>query len=98
VRRLDSIDPATELAWLKVVVRHEALAIRRARTEAAPLEGNDLSERLAAPGAGVDERAERDERPARSLEALARLKHDERTALLLKAQGFSYQEIGERLG
>ena len=28
VRRLDSLDPATGLAWLKVVVRNEALAIR----------------------------------------------------------------------
>ena len=93
VRRLDSLDPATELAWLKVVVRNEALAIRRGRSE-----GDELTERLPSPGAGVDERAERDERLARSLEALARLKPDERTALLLKAEGFSYREIGERLG
>ncbi len=35
---------------------------------------------------------------ARSLEALARLKPDERTAVLLKAEGFSYREIGERNG
>src|SRR3954447_24542198 len=27
VRRLALVDPATELAWLKVVVRHEALAV-----------------------------------------------------------------------
>ena len=27
VRRLGRVDPATELAWLKVVVRHEALAV-----------------------------------------------------------------------
>ena len=31
VRRVDTVDPATEVAWLKVVVRHEAMAIRRAR-------------------------------------------------------------------
>jgi RNA polymerase sigma factor (sigma-70 family) len=98
VRRLDSLDPATEFAWLKVVVRHEAMAIRRSRVEGSPLEAEDLSERLPAPGAAVDERAERDERLAQSLEALTRLKPDERMALLLKAQGFSYREIGERLG
>ena len=98
VRRLDSLDPATELAWLKVVVRHEAIAIRRARSESAAVDGDDVTERLPAPGAGVDERAERDERLAHSLEALARLKPDERTALLLKAEGYSYREIGERLG
>src|SRR3954447_19839760 len=33
VRRLARVDPATELAWLKVVVRHEALAVGRARGE-----------------------------------------------------------------
>lgn len=93
VRRLDSLDPATELAWLKVVVRNEALAIRRARSQV-----DELTEHVPAAGAAVDERAERDERLARSLEALARLKPDERTALLLKAEGFSYREIGERLG
>jgi RNA polymerase sigma factor (sigma-70 family) len=98
VRRLDSLDPATELAWLKVVVRNEAIAIRRGRSDGAPLDGDELTERLPSPGAAVDERAERDERLARSLEALARLKPDERTALLLKAEGFSYREIGERLG
>jgi hypothetical protein len=69
-----------------LVVRHEAMAIRRSRVEGSPLEAEDLSERLPAPGAPVDERAERDERLARSLEALARLKPDERMALLLKAR------------
>ena len=31
VRRVETVDPATEVAWLKVVIRHEAMAIRRAR-------------------------------------------------------------------
>src|SRR5829696_2861948 len=30
LRRVESLDPATELAWMKVVVKHEALAVRRA--------------------------------------------------------------------
>ena len=34
VRRVETVDPATEVAWLKVVVRHEAMAIRRARSDA----------------------------------------------------------------
>jgi hypothetical protein len=46
----------------------------------------------------VQERIEREERNARSLEALAQLKPDERTALLLKAEGYSYREIGQRQG
>src|ERR687885_2003937 len=33
LRRLDTVDPATEGAWLRVVVKHEAMAIRRARQE-----------------------------------------------------------------
>src|SRR3989337_874665 len=42
VRRVETVDPATEVAWLKVVVRHEAMAIRRARTESVTGEELDL--------------------------------------------------------
>ncbi len=98
LRRLDHVNRATEFAWLKVVVRNEALAVRRARAEAIPMDGDDLAARLPSDGIGVDERIERGERSARSLEALARLKADERTALLMCAEGFSYREIGERHG
>src|SRR5688500_4859180 len=35
IRRVESLDPATELAWLKVVVKHEALAVRRGRAGVA---------------------------------------------------------------
>jgi DNA-directed RNA polymerase specialized sigma24 family protein len=38
------------------------------------------------------------ERSARSAEVLRRLKPDEASALLLKAEGHSYGEIGERYG
>ena len=100
VRRLSTLDPATELGWMKVVVRHEAMALGRARsaTAGASLDENELADRLPASDLGVHERIERDFRVARSLEALAQLKPDERTALLLKAEGFSYREIGERQG
>jgi RNA polymerase sigma factor (sigma-70 family) len=98
VRRLDTIDPASELGWLKVVVRHEAMALRRARLRGTPLEADDLAERIPAPDLAVQERIEREERNARSREAMARLKPDERTALLLKAEGYSYKEIGQRQG
>jgi RNA polymerase sigma factor (sigma-70 family) len=98
VRRLATVDPATELAWLKVVVRHEALAVRRARADGAPLDPLDVAERVPSPDVAVQERIEREERLDHSREALARLKPDERTALLLKAEGFSYREIAQRLG
>src|SRR5690349_8877013 len=98
VRRIASVDPATELAWLKVVVRHEALDVRRARTEGVSLDALDAGERVAGETAAVDELVAREERLARSRDALARLKPDERTALLLKAEGYSYQEIARRQG
>ena len=98
LRRLDHVEPATELAWLRVVVRNEALAVRRSRAESIPVDGDDLATRLPSGDVGVDEQVERGERCARSLEALARLKADERTALLLRAEGFSYREIGQRNG
>ena len=40
IRRVDTVDPATELAWLRVVVRHEAMAIRRSRTESVDGRGH----------------------------------------------------------
>ncbi len=98
VRRLDSLDPATEAAWLKVVVRHEAMAVQRAAAAAIPVEAADLELRLPVSDIAVEERIEREERTAHSIEALGRLKPDERTALLLKAKGLSYREIGERQG
>jgi DNA-binding CsgD family transcriptional regulator len=63
-----------------------------------PLDSDGLADTLPEQGVPVDERAERDERTARSVEALGRLKPDERKALLLKAQGLSYREISDRLG
>ena len=32
LRRLARVDPATEVAWLKVVIKHEALAVGRCAT------------------------------------------------------------------
>ena len=46
----------------------------------------------------VEERRESAERVERSAEVMRRLKRDEARALMLKAEGLSYVEIGERLG
>jgi RNA polymerase sigma factor (sigma-70 family) len=97
LRRVESLDPATELAWLKVVVKHEALAVRRGRAGVAT-EEVDLD---AVPAVGVrsiEERRESAERVERSAEVMRRLKRDEARALMLKAEGLSYVEIAERLG
>ena len=98
VRRVETVDPATELAWLKVVVRHEAMAIRRARTESVTGEDLDLDAFVAGAERSVEEQIVSSERVRRSAEALRALKPDEAKALMMKAQGLSYEEIGERNG
>ncbi len=97
MRRVSSLDPATELAWLKVVVKHEALAVRRGRAGVAG-EDLDLDAVPAVAQRSVEERLESAERVERSAEVMRRLKRDEARALMLKAEGLSYVEIGERLG
>jgi RNA polymerase sigma factor (sigma-70 family) len=98
IRRLDSLDPATEIAWMKVVVKHEALAVRRGRAEALPVEDLDFDGRAAEAQRPVDDLLAGRERVRRSAEALRRVKPDEAKALMLKAQGLSYAEIGASLG
>ncbi|HYH87751.1 MAG TPA: sigma-70 family RNA polymerase sigma factor [Solirubrobacteraceae bacterium] len=97
MRRVDSLDPATELAWMKVVVKHEALAVRRGRASVAG-EEIDLDTVPAVGQRSVEERLESAERVERAAEVMRRLKRDEARALMLKAEGLSYVEIGERLG
>jgi RNA polymerase sigma factor (sigma-70 family) len=98
LRRADRVLPETEVAWLKVVVKHEALAIRRARSEAVSGEEPDLDARTEPTARPLDEQVAGGERVSRSAEALRALKPDERRALMLKAQGYSYDEIGAHLG
>ena len=47
LRRLDTVDPATEGAWLRVVVKHEAMAIRRARLDSVDRDDVDLDDERA---------------------------------------------------
>jgi len=98
VRRVETVDPATEIAWLKVAVRHEAMAIRRARMESVT--GDDLDLDAFVPGGdrSVDDQIASGERLRRSAEALRSLKPDEAKALMMKAHGLSYEEIGARNG
>ena len=98
VRRVATVDPATEVAWLKVVVRHEAMAIRRARCESVTGEELDLDAIVPGPERSVEDQIASGERVRRSAEALRMLKADEAKALMMKAHGLSYEEIGERNG
>src|SRR5215212_136208 len=98
-------------AWMQVVTRREALAVRRARLrltyrvrsvvqEPATLHehGADPLDAVPAPGPEPLEHLVRRERMLAGLRALASLKPDERTALILQAQGHSYVEISEICG
>src|SRR4051794_33574226 len=97
LRRLDTVEAATEGAWMRVVVKHEAMAIRRARAQSVDRDDIDLDASVAL-ARDVDEEVAGGERVDRSVEALRALKPDEAKALMLKAHGLSYQEIGRRFG
>src|SRR3954466_5278557 len=97
LRRLDTVEAATEGAWMRVVVKHEAMAIRRARAQSVDRDDIDLDNSLGQ-ARDVDEEVAGGERVDRSVEALRALKPDEAKALLLKAHGLSYEEIGRRFG
>jgi RNA polymerase sigma factor (sigma-70 family) len=98
LRRLDSVERATEGAWMRVVVKHEAMAIRRARAASVERDDVDLDESISSSGRDVEDQVAGGERVDRSVEALRALKPDEAKALMLKAQGLSYKEIGRRFG
>jgi RNA polymerase sigma factor (sigma-70 family) len=93
--------PRELIRWMKTVVKHEALAIRRYRERMLGV-GDDGADdpiaRIASGGAGPEECLERGEQVARSREALAALKPAELRALTLLAAGYSYAEIGEITG
>jgi RNA polymerase sigma factor (sigma-70 family) len=94
--RVHTLKPTSEAAWLRVVVRNEAIRIRQARVDSLPEQEID-PDREIADDRSVEELAAEHERVQRSAEALSHLKRDEATALLLKAGGSSYEQISEEL-
>ena len=92
-------------AWMHVVTRHEALAVRRSRERLlghpAPGGAPDATAALEAqpsPAPDPAEAYERRERVADARSALATIKRDQRLAIALQAAGYSYAEIAERCG
>jgi RNA polymerase sigma factor (sigma-70 family) len=88
--------PAALVAWMQVVTRREALAVRRARERLLVAwrdDSHDLFEGLLCERPGPMEHAERRDRVATAARALAELKPDERLAIVLQAHGYSYAEI-----
>ena len=92
-------DPGRLVGWMQVVTKREAMRVRRSRERLlgggrVETAGGDLGAlELLSPAPGPAERAERRERVAHSAAALAALKPQERRALALKAEGYSYAEI-----
>jgi RNA polymerase sigma factor (sigma-70 family) len=86
------------LPWLKTVVRHECFALRKKRERDVPVEHGALDGIAGSEVHAADERAERYDRLRVGAEALGRLKPQETRALLLKAEGLSYQEIAAQTG
>src|ERR1700742_3188171 len=98
MRHAARLDADRAPGWLHTVVKHEALAINRARCRIVGGEERafDAIEMRTAPS--PEERVLGFEQVARSAEALQRLKPQEVRALRLKAMGNSYQEICDATG
>ena len=93
------------MRWMQTVTKREALGVRRQRERllSAPRppadeEDRDPLDSIASDSPEPDDRAASRERVARSNEALRALKPQEVQALTLKAEGYSYAEIGEITG
>jgi DNA-directed RNA polymerase specialized sigma24 family protein len=87
---------------MNVVTKREALAVRQARErllgQPGCAAGADALIELTSERADPVECFERGERIANARRALAGLRDDERLALVLQAQGYSYAEICRLLG
>lgn len=92
LRRADDVEEATAASWLRTVVKHEAMAIREARQKVLPGEEIDFDAYESA-AEDVSDRAVSFDRLTRAAEALQQCKSDEVTALALKTEGHSYNEI-----
>ena len=85
--------------WLHTVIKHEALALRRQRERSVSTrDASDGAGSVPALDRGPDEAATGRERVQRTAEALGTLKASEMQCLVLKALGYSYDEISSRTG
>jgi RNA polymerase sigma factor (sigma-70 family) len=98
VRRMRVDPPAQPLSWMRTVLRHEALAVRREREQLVGHAEIDLDRHEDRAVADPAEQAVGHERLRHTAEALRRLKPQEATALVLRAEGLSYSEICSRTG
>ena len=94
------------IRWMQTVTKREALGVRRQRVRliGSPPpatddpDSYDPFDAIASESPEPDEQAARAERVHRSSEALRALKPQEVRALILKAEGYSYEEIQQITG
>lgn len=98
VRRMRSDPPSEPLRWLRTVLRHEALAVRAEREQLLGGVELDLDRHEDRALPDPSDRAISHERLRHTAEALRRLKPQEVTALVLRAEGLTYAEICTRMG
>jgi RNA polymerase sigma factor (sigma-70 family) len=98
VRRMRVDPPAQPLSWMRTVLRHEALAVRSEREQLVGRVEIDLDRHEDRAVTDPAEHAVGHERLRHTAEALRRLKSQEVTALVLRAEGLSYREICTRTG
>lgn len=95
------VDPRHLAAWMQVVTRREALAVRRSRERLLGPSADDHGDpldRIASDRPDPQERLERREQVTDAVRLLLELKPQERLALVLQAHGYSYAEIREICG
>ena len=81
------------------MIKHEALALRRQRERSVSVEDEAAgADAVPATDREPDEAANSRERTLRTAEALGALKPSEMQCLILKALGYSYEEIAARTG
>jgi RNA polymerase sigma factor (sigma-70 family) len=98
MRHAARLDAERAGGWLHTVVKHEALAINKARCRIVGGEEVDFDAIEVRTAPSPEDRVLAFEQVARSAEALQRLKPQEVRALWLKAMGNSYQEICDATG
>ena len=98
IKHAPRLDPKRAPAWLRTVIKHEAMAVRRTRQRDLAGHEIDFDQLENDRGVSPEERALGFEQVAQSAEALQRLKPQEVRALWLRAQGNSYDEIQAETG
>jgi RNA polymerase sigma factor (sigma-70 family) len=94
-------DPRHLVAWMQVVTRREALAVRRSRERLLCVGDDDHGDpldRVVCDEPGPHERLERREEIAAAVRLLLELTPQQRLALVLQAHGYSYAEIRRLCG